>query len=47
MLNLYPYTNGHLMIAPFEHVSAIQDLEPETTADGARPRAIEIVEGRM
>lgn len=30
LLNLYPYTNGHLMIAPYRHVSRIEDLpEPE------------------
>jgi ATP adenylyltransferase len=33
ILNLYPYTNGHLMIAPFEHVGRIQDLPAETTAE--------------
>ena len=46
ILNLYPYTNGHLMIAPFEHVAAIQDLEPETTAEmmALAQRAIEILE---
>ena len=33
ILNLYPYTNGHLMIAPFEHIARIQDLPPETTAE--------------
>ncbi|MDQ2675647.1 MAG: HIT domain-containing protein [Actinomycetota bacterium] len=33
LLNLYPYTNGHLMIAPFEHVGRIQDIAPETTAE--------------
>ncbi|WP_031499494.1 HIT family protein [Bryobacter aggregatus] len=26
LLNLFPYTNGHMMIAPFEHVSRIEDL---------------------
>ena len=29
LLNLYPYTNGHLMIAPYAHVARIEDL-PET-----------------
>jgi ATP adenylyltransferase len=30
LLNLFPYTNGHLMIAPYRHVGAIADLpEPE------------------
>ena len=33
ILNLYPYTNGHLMVAPFEHIGAIQELPPETTAE--------------
>ncbi len=30
LLNLYPYTNGHMMIAPSRHVAHIEDLpEPE------------------
>lgn len=33
MLNLFPYTNGHLMVAPFDHVGRIQDLPGETTAE--------------
>ena len=27
MLNAYPYNNGHLMIAPYEHVPSIEPLE--------------------
>ena len=28
LLNLYPYTCGHLMIAPYAHVASLQDAEP-------------------
>ena len=33
ILNLFPYTNGHLMVAPFEHLGRIQDLPAETVAE--------------
>lgn len=33
ILNLYPYTNGHLMVAPYEHLGRIQDAPPETLAE--------------
>jgi ATP adenylyltransferase len=33
MLNLFPYTNGHLMVAPFEHIGRVQELPTETTAE--------------
>ena len=29
MLNLYPYTNGHLMVAPYRHVASIEMLEQD------------------
>jgi ATP adenylyltransferase len=33
ILNLFPYTNGHLMVAPFAHLGSITALDPETTAE--------------
>ncbi|HEY3938428.1 MAG TPA: HIT domain-containing protein [Bryobacteraceae bacterium] len=32
ILNRYPYTSGHLMIAPFRHVSRLQQMD-EAAAD--------------
>ena len=29
MLNLHPYSNGHLMVAPFEHHASPQESGPE------------------
>ncbi len=28
LLNLYPYTSGHLMIAPYAHVATLADADP-------------------
>jgi ATP adenylyltransferase len=33
ILNTFPYTNGHLMVAPFEHVAKLQDLDSDTVAE--------------
>lgn len=33
VLNRYPYTSGHLMIVPFEHVSSLAESAPETSAE--------------
>ena len=33
ILNLFPYTNGHLMVAPYAHVGSITELDPETCAE--------------
>ena len=33
VLNLYPYTNGHLMIVPYEHVATMGEARRETLAE--------------
>ncbi len=30
VMNLYPYTNGHLMVAPYEHCGELEALDAET-----------------
>lgn len=33
VLNRYPYTNGHLMIVPHDHVPSLEDLGRETLGE--------------
>src|SRR6185437_14248336 len=33
VLNRYPYTSGHLMIAPYAHVATIEDADPADLAE--------------
>jgi ATP adenylyltransferase len=33
MLNRYPYTSGHLMIAPFAHVASLEDADPAALSE--------------
>ena len=33
LLNRYPYTTGHSMIAPYEHVAELDQAAPETLAE--------------
>ncbi len=33
MLNLYPYNNGHLMIAPYQHIGTIEKLDTVILVD--------------
>ena len=36
LLNLYPYTTGHLMIAPYEHVATLSEAHPDTLVEMMR-----------
>jgi ATP adenylyltransferase len=36
ILNRFPYTNGHLMIAPYEHVPTLEQAAEETLAEMMR-----------
>jgi ATP adenylyltransferase len=33
ILNLFPYTNGHLMIVPFKHEGSLSELAPATSSE--------------
>jgi ATP adenylyltransferase len=33
ILNLYPYTSGHLMVIPFEHVATFEELTSATRSE--------------
>jgi ATP adenylyltransferase len=33
MLNIYPYTSGHLMIAPYQHIGSLRETDDATWAE--------------
>jgi ATP adenylyltransferase len=33
IMNLYPYTSGHIMVAPFEHQSSLEELGEDSRAE--------------
>lgn len=32
-MNAFPYNNGHLMIAPYEHLATVAELDDETSVE--------------
>jgi ATP adenylyltransferase len=36
LLNLFPYTNGHFMVAPYEHVATLEEAPEETVLEMMR-----------
>lgn len=45
MLNIYPYNNGHLMIAPYRHLPNLNGLDPKEQADlmGTLGKSMEVL----
>ena len=33
LLNLFPYNNGHIMVAPYEHVPTLEEVAEETAVE--------------
>jgi ATP adenylyltransferase len=47
ILNKFPYTNGHLMVAPYEHLATLPELDSETVGEmmALAQRAIVVLGG--
>ena len=49
ILNAFPYNNGHLMIAPYDHIKNIEELKSETLIElmSLCQRSITVLKERM
>jgi ATP adenylyltransferase len=45
ILNLFPYTSGHLMVVPYQHASTVEELDAPTRAEMMEliNRAVEVI----
>ena len=49
MLNLYPYTSGHLLIIPYRHVAELEELTDDENLEDARlmQKAVSVLKQAM
>jgi ATP adenylyltransferase len=45
ILNLFPYTNGHLMVAPYAHLATLSEVDADTVGEMMRltQRAMDVL----
>ena len=49
IMNVYPYNNGHLMIAPYRHIGEVTELTADEVAEMANvcQKSVEVLKNKM